>query len=203
MDRIKAAKQVLSRLDSLIRPRGDSAVQVVTETDIKTLRRLLAAVHGVHKVRTRGDGDLDFQVADAECTTLNLKVVAPNKLVLVAVFSIPKGKEIAALLATMIWNDNKSSSHNTAAHITLKNLCTLESHLPLDGGVTIPHLEAWIRVFVQAVQPFSDIFSSIVDKYETLASKNRGGLLEALQAFAELGASLIEIIRDGVDGVSD
>lgn len=205
MRTVEITKGVLASLDNIVRGRGSKGVKLVTEVDAKLLRRLLAVTPGVEKVQIQKNGDVGFAIPETEDATLLMKPVTPTKLVLVGVFPIQKGKEVPTLLATMIWNDNKLVSHNTGAYITLKNLCTLESHLPLDGGVTTEHIDAWIRGFVQAVRPFESTLTSIVEKYDTLGSMaDHKGFPEVDLGLVEFGASVVAgIIQAGIDAISE
>ena len=94
---------------------------------------------------------------------LLLKIINYN-LIFVAIFEVPKQLEIETLLATIIWNDDKTVSHNTFAYVTLKSKCVLESHLSFQGGVTKPHLLNWFQNFVDKVPHFQKTLKITIQK---------------------------------------
>jgi len=166
--------------------------KIIPEINLKELCILINLMKGIEKIKIRDDS-IDFKLKGKNSQLVTIKQLLPGKFIAFSVFDIPKNKEEAALIATMIWNDDKIISHNTYAYITLKNVCVFESHLSIYSGTTTKYLQEWLNGFIDKIEPFTSTFTAIVNKYERKKADNGWRLLDAVVAVGYLGVEVLKV----------
>lgn len=173
-------------------------------TDAVVIRELRSAP-SLRKVESRGDGYFGFRLRGEEHRPF-LKRLDLRRIICANVFPVPEDRAFSVLWATTIWNDNKSSSHDSFSYTTGSGACVLESHLAVRTGIPQGYLQQWIEDFAARLPAFAADLKQILDNHrsdaELIASLRRDDRLAAQRSSA-VGSGSFDPVRLFIDGGAD